>query len=68
MCVNTPELVELVKALSERLGSYAEWHRASVPESDRDDYEKEYLIEGAEALCGKADAIIAKIEAPKGCW
>ncbi|MFH1486189.1 MAG: hypothetical protein ABIH46_08970 [Chloroflexota bacterium] len=49
-------------ALLERLSAYVEWHEAAVPEAKRDDYEKEYLLEGAKAII--AQAVIQKAAQP----
>ncbi len=33
----------------EALRDYVEWHKVAIPESERDDYEREHLIAGSQA-------------------
>ena len=50
--------IAALRACAERLADYVEWHKGAIPSSERDDYEREYLIEGSEsliALAGKGD-------------
>lgn len=50
--------IAALRACADRLADYVEWHKVAIPSSERDDYEREYLIEGSEsliALAGKGD-------------
>ncbi len=51
---NSPEANRLIGDLLERLESYREWHEAAIPEAERDDYEKEYLLGGSAQLVSQA--------------
>lgn len=55
-------LIKSAQALAERLESYREWHEAAIPASDRDDYERDYLLAGSAKILRRAGQDVAKVE------